>query len=72
MELADGMGVFFITGVISGTSCAAIASARGISPGGWFVFGLLLNFPVILFVSIALLSQYGLEQKGLKEGTQEM
>ena len=59
----------FITGVVSGIFCSAIADARGVSPGGWCVLGFLLNIPAILFVSIALPSQYRLERKGLEKGT---
>jgi hypothetical protein len=59
----------FAVGIASGISCAAIASVRGVDVGGWFVLGLLLSLPAILFVSIAQPSRHAIEQRGLESGT---
>ena len=69
MQISDVIGVFFVTGIVSGISCAGIAYIRGVSAGGWFVLGFLLDVPAILFVSIAQPTQYAIEAKGLEEGT---
>ena len=63
------LGILVVLGIASGATCAMIAFMRGVSPGGWFVLGLLLNVPAILFVAIAQPTQYAIEQKGLQAGT---
>ena len=71
MDLGIILFIFFFTGIASGVTCSMIASARGVSSGGWFILGILFNFMAILFVSIALQSQARLDEKGLIEGTRK-
>ena len=69
MEIGLIIITLFFTSFASATACAIIGYNRGVSPVLWFVLGLLLNLPALLFVSIALPNHAKIDEKGIVQGT---
>ena len=64
-------GLWFISSLVLGISCAIIGGGKGRNTFGWFVVGFLTNVLGMLFALIASPNEDKLDEEAIKAGTRK-